>query len=253
MTVLLLGGTADGRVLAERLHQQGVAVIYSVAGLIRQPDLPCSVISGGFSGSGGLLVYVQRSAITAIVDATHAYASNISHCAAQAAQQAGIPYWRVERPAWQAQAGDRWQFYDALPDMLVDLRDKRSVLFAVGYIQSDFLQQLVLMAGKEQRQIVRAALESDDVLPDSVHWIKEIGPYAEQNEWELMKQYQVDALVCKNSGGDAMYAKLGVARALKVPVLMLARPELPRADQLFTQLDECEQRVLRHARSLITP
>ena len=54
MCLLILGGTADGRKLAEYFHQHNVPVIYSVAGLVRQPQVDCQVVSGGFSQFGGL-------------------------------------------------------------------------------------------------------------------------------------------------------------------------------------------------------
>jgi precorrin-6A/cobalt-precorrin-6A reductase len=40
-------------------------------------------------------------------------------------------------------------------------------------------------------------------------------------------------LISKNSGGDATEAKLEVARELKLPVLILKRPELPEVDREF--------------------
>ena len=49
MRLLLLGGTHEAKSLARDLHQRGLPLVYSIAGLVRQPDLPCEVISGGFS------------------------------------------------------------------------------------------------------------------------------------------------------------------------------------------------------------
>ena len=61
--ILILGGTADGRHLAAALHKSGCAVIYSVAGLVRQPELECAVISGGFTKFGGLSAYIEKEHI----------------------------------------------------------------------------------------------------------------------------------------------------------------------------------------------
>ncbi len=35
MTLLVLGGTQEGKRVARRLHQAGLQVIYSIAGLVR--------------------------------------------------------------------------------------------------------------------------------------------------------------------------------------------------------------------------
>ena len=45
-----------------------------------------------------------------------------------------------------------------------------------------------------------------------------------------MRRHRVETLVAKNSGGDATYAKIAAARALTLPVIMIARPALPEAD-----------------------
>jgi len=83
MTLLLLGGTADARQLATRLHRRSVVVIYSVAGLVRQPVVECRVVSGGFSQFGGLVEYIKAESVEAILDATHPYANAISEIASR--------------------------------------------------------------------------------------------------------------------------------------------------------------------------
>ncbi len=90
-TLLLLGGTADGRVLAEKLHNSGIRVIYSIAGLVRTPNVPCEIISGGFSQRGGLALFIQEHHVAAILDVTHPYAQTMSNTAASVAKQCGIP------------------------------------------------------------------------------------------------------------------------------------------------------------------
>ena len=87
MRLLILGGTADGRQLAEILHRQGVPLIYSVAGLVRTPKVACEVVSGGFSQFGGLVEYSQQQGITAILDVTHPYAAKMSATAVSAAKR----------------------------------------------------------------------------------------------------------------------------------------------------------------------
>jgi precorrin-6A/cobalt-precorrin-6A reductase len=43
----------------------------------------------------------------------------------------------------------------------------------------------------------------------------------------LLTQHRIEVLVTKNAGGDATAAKLTAARALGVPVVMVARPPPP--------------------------
>ena len=58
MRVLLLGGTAEARALAEQLDGSGVEVETSLAGRVARPRLPVgSVRIGGFGGVAGLAAY----------------------------------------------------------------------------------------------------------------------------------------------------------------------------------------------------
>ena len=108
MTILLLGGTADARHLADRLLKKSVKVIYSVAGLVRTPDMTCEVLVGGFSALGGLAYYVDEKNISMIVDVTHPYAKKITQTAMSVAEEKNIAYVRFHRPAWLPKVGDNW-------------------------------------------------------------------------------------------------------------------------------------------------
>ena len=79
MRLLILGGTADARHLASALHQTQpcLELIYSVAGLVRQPQVPATVVSGGFTQFGGLSAYCKQQNIDGIVNTTHPFLSLI--------------------------------------------------------------------------------------------------------------------------------------------------------------------------------
>lgn len=241
--LLLLGGTADGRILAERLHQQGVSVIYSIAGLVRTPNVACKVVSGGFTQWGGLAAFVRENNIRAILDVTHPYAEIMSTKALNAAHTCAIPYWRFHRAQWQQREGDNWQFFTRWEDALVHLKDKASVLLTAGQLEQSFIDQLQRNAPNQQ-QLLRTAVKPKAQLPESMQWIKAIGPFAYGDELALMQAHKIDVLLSKNSGGDATAAKLQAAREWGIPVLMLQRPTLPAADQLLLTREACEHFIL---------
>lgn len=246
MTLLILGGTADGRKLAECLHEKSLPLIYSVAGLVRTPDVGCKVVSGGFTQFGGLANFIRDRGITAVLDVTHPYAKVMSSTAVDAARVCGVPVWRFHRESWQKQAGDDWRLFDDWNDLLPSLRDKKSVFLTAGQLSQvvvDAFEGMSTLVG--QRQLLRTAVVPKVVLPESMSWVKAIGPFAFEDELALMREYGVDVLVCKDSGGDSTVEKLNAARVLGLPVFMLARPCLPDVDVIFTSRRECEESVLR--------
>lgn len=243
--LLLLGGTADARRIATALHQQGIALIYSLAGLVRTPDIGCELLIGGFSQFGGLASYLQTNNIAAVLDVTHPYAATMSSTAVSACQQVGIPCWRFHRSAWQPEVGDSWCELDdwqTLPDQLVGLD---SVLLTAGQMDETLITAI---AERVSHVHLRTAVQPQYSLPARVNWIKAIGPFSVDAERALMALLNVQALVSKNSGGDSTVAKLSIARERGIPVYMLRRPVLPQADVQFSERDKCIEFVAGNLR-----
>ncbi|MDI3323975.1 precorrin-6A/cobalt-precorrin-6A reductase [Pontibacterium granulatum] len=242
--LLLLGGTADARHITKALLEmscvptRSLQIVYSVAGLVRTPKLPCEVLIGGFSQFGGLATYIRDQKIDAILDVTHPFAATMSSTTVSVAKDLGIPCWRFHRPEWQKQPADKWRLFDDWQTLIPTLAAKQSVLLTAGQLTQDAMDQLVTQANEGQRLILRTAAPPRVELPDSVEWIKGIGPFRLESERALFQHYGVDALVTKNSGGVSTEAKLHAARELGVEVFMLQRPELPDADQQFSDIAE---------------
>jgi precorrin-6A/cobalt-precorrin-6A reductase len=224
MKLLILGGTADARHLTAALHQAqpDLELLYSVAGLVRQPQVPATVVSGGFSQFGGLSAYCKEQSITGIVNATHPFSTTMGKHATQACNELGLDYWRFLRPQWQQQAGDDWRLFGSTNELLNALAGYQRILLTLGQTSPEELALL----GSNQQIWLRTAVEPQHALPANVTWIKAIGPFDEASELALLQQHQVQVIASKNSGGSSTVAKLTSARALKIPVLMLQRPTI---------------------------
>src|SRR3984957_19692572 len=108
--ILILGGTTEAREFAQALAARGnVEATLSLAGRTAAP-LPQSVPvrRGGFGGTAGLIEYMRKRQIGALVDATHPFAAMISAHAQSAASQTNTPMITLSRPPWSAVAGDQW-------------------------------------------------------------------------------------------------------------------------------------------------
>jgi len=231
--ILLLGGIGEAREIAQFLIQRQIPLIYSIAGLVRTPDLDCEIRMGGFSAKGvsseqGLERYLATNQITHVVNATHPYAATMSANAAVAARRKGIPCWRYLRPEWTLDRYDDLHSFDSIEALLPHLTDRMRPFFTIG--------QGVLAhtsrRPKNQHWIIRSALPAEETL--GITLIDSIGPFTFEQDLALMQMHQVDALVSKNSGGQAVAGKLQAAMEMAIPVYLMARPkEISSADQVF--------------------
>jgi precorrin-6A/cobalt-precorrin-6A reductase len=60
----------------------------------------------------------------------------------------------------------------------------------------------------------------------------ERGPFTLDDERRLLQTHEIEAMVSKNSGGEATYAKIIAARELGIPVVMIQRPPMPAGQQV---------------------
>ena len=228
--ILLLGGVTEALAIARTL---GPEHIYSLAGVGRVPtDLTCQVRVGGYGGIEGLAQFVRDEQISQILDATHPYAAQISHNAAQAARLCGVPCWALRRPAWQPQAGDDWREVADWAELIDALKPFKRPLFTLGREPLQHLDEIP----QEQFWTLRAL----EVYPgnERCEVIGARGPFLIEDERALFERQQIDVLISKNSGSTATEPKLEVARERGVPVLVLKRPVLAQVDRELLSPEE---------------
>ena len=236
MNLLLLGGTREARLLAERLAvRPGVEATLSLAGATRRPAAsPLATRVGGFGGVDGLAVYLERHAIDRVIDATHPFAAAMSHHAAIACRRCGVALWRLARPPWRPGAEDDWIHVADLTAASARLDDLgRRVFLTVG------ARSLGPFADAPGRFWLVRSIDPPEPPPAFDDWrlITARGPFTVADESALLARHAIDVLVTKNSGAPAMRAKLDAARQRGVRVVMVERPALPAADAVFATVD----------------
>ena len=227
--ILLLGGSTEASALAIVLAgDERFDVVLSLAGATRSPrPQPVPVRRGGFGGVAGLTAFLRAEAVDLLIDATHPFAAQMSRHAVEAAELAGVPLLRIERPAWIAGAGDRWT---PVPDMEAAAGAlggaPRRVLLTVGQKELAPFQ-----AAPWHRYVIRSIDPPDPAsLPPRATFLPGAGPFTVEAERRLLREHGIEAVVTKNSGGLATVAKLEAARELGIPVVMVSRPALPPAE-----------------------
>ncbi len=99
-------------------------------------------------------------------------------------------------------------------------------------------RRVLLATGRQEAHCAEAAPQHfylvrsvDPVTPPldvpNVEYILERGPFELDSEIALLKSHRMDAIVAKNSGGAATYAKIEAARRLGIEVFMVARAAAP--------------------------
>lgn len=240
--VLILGGTADARALADALAVRGCDVTTSLAGRTLAPTLPQGKIrSGGFGGADGLAQYLQAEGITHLIDATHPFAARISANAVVASAKAGVPLVRLERPAWTRVEGTDWVHVPDMSTAAALLPEGARVFLTIGR------QELGAFHGVTRCTFVARVIEPPQATPPGWTVIAARGPFSLATERETLKAHAITHLVTKNSGGSLTAAKLDAARELGLTVVMVARPTLPPAPIAAT-LDDAVAWVDRDSR-----
>ncbi|TPL03481.1 MULTISPECIES: cobalt-precorrin-6A reductase [unclassified Mesorhizobium] len=224
--ILILGGTTEARQLAGKLaRREDFSVTLSLAGRTESPvaqGVPVRV--GGFGGAEGLAAHLREERIDLLIDATHPYAARISANAAEAAKRSGVRILALRRPGWEPVAGDRWMLVDDVAEAASALgTTPRRVFLAIGRQEAGGFE-----AAPQHRYIIRSVdpIEPKLGVPDALYLLAR-GPFPEADERALLEKYAIDAVVSKNSGGEATYGKIAAARALGIEVVMVSRPALP--------------------------
>lgn len=219
--ILILGGTAEAAALATAFAELPVNAITSLAGRTSNPaKLTGTVRSGGFGGIDGLAAYLDSEGIDLIIDATHPYAARISQNAVQAASKRGIPLVRLERPAWEKKPEDHW----------VDISDEAEAANAIPSGERVFLalgrQHIAPFAERTDVHFVIRMIDPPDVAlpPNCEIVLARPGNYAAEKHF--LEDRKIGLIVSRNSGGTISYPKIKAARALALPVMMIARPSV---------------------------
>ena len=230
MKILILGGTAEARQLADQLVDMGHEVIVSYAGKTSEPVLPkAQILTGGFGGARGLANYMTSNGIERLVDATHPYSVQMATNAVEAAAATGIPLVRVTRSPWKEPQYAFWHHVPNAEDAAAGLPAGARVLLTVGHRKLD-----IFLARSDCSFVVRSIEPPARALPVHAQSLIARPPFFVGGETELMMHEGVTHLITKNSGGVQTEAKLKAAEQLRLAVVMIARPELPPAHEAPT-------------------
>jgi precorrin-6A/cobalt-precorrin-6A reductase len=237
LKVLILGGTTEASALARTIAGDArLAPLLSLAGRTTNPQpQPIPTRTGGFGGVEGLARFLRDESIDAVIDATHPYADQMSTHAVAASKETGVPLASLVRAEWKREAGDHWQVVANAEAAARALgTEPRRAFLSLGR------QDLHLFAAAPHHHYLARLIEWPDqaVLPPDLRLLQARGPFDRADEERLLREERIDVMVSKNAGGTATYAKIEAARALGLPVVMIARPHKP-AGVVVADVEAC--------------
>ncbi|MDR3565049.1 MAG: precorrin-6A reductase [Negativicutes bacterium] len=231
--ILVVAGTRDGREIAAELAALGYPVLVSVVSeygrqLSEQANLQVSACP--LDGDGFADLIAQRG-ITAVVDASHPYATGVSGNAAAACERCGIHYLRYERPVAPLPQYDRLHVVaDAQEAAQVAAGLGTVVFLTTGSRTLKVFKNEPLLAG---HRLIARVLPEEQVIaectalgftPEDIVALQ--GPFSHKFNVALFKEYVSEVIVTKNSGlvGGAD-SKFSAAIELGLPLVVIDRPQ----------------------------
>jgi precorrin-3B C17-methyltransferase len=167
-----------------------------------------------------------------IVDATHPFAQQMSEQLIGLSKELGIPYLRYERPSAFDAGGARGSLCDSVADaaesaiaigqrifLATGSKDLATFLNAPNAGQREWFVRIT-----PEPALVRRAIDLG--IPRD-HILAMQGPFSEGFNAALWRDQRIDCVVTKDSGeAGGFSAKARAAVALKIPLLVIRRPQV---------------------------
>ncbi|KQQ45102.1 precorrin-3B C17-methyltransferase [Duganella sp. Leaf126] len=233
--VWVFSGTSDGNALAAGLAAADIGpVVVSAAsdhgGDLARQDCPGAAIWSGRQGVEARRRVLIAKGARVLLDATHPYARAMSEQLLGLSRELGIPYLRYERPSeYTVQDGEACDSVEQAAARAVATGQR--IFLATG--SKDLATFLQTPGAADRQWFVRQTAEPELIeralalgIPRERICAMQ-GPFSAEFNTALWRDWGIDCVVTKDSGGAGGYqAKVQAARALGIPLLVVARPQL---------------------------
>jgi len=248
----VFSGTSDGNALATELaatldRKVVVSAATEHGGALALKDCPGVTVWAGRQGVEARRQALSGSRARALIDATHPYASSMSEQLMGLSRELGIPYVRYERASEFAAADG---ILCATPQLAAEraIASGRRIFLATG--SKDLAAFLQAPGAADKQWFVRLTAEPEFIQRAVALGVPREricamqGPFSAEFNTVLWRDWRIDCVVTKDSGGAGGYrAKADAARALGIALVVMARPQLS-----YPKLARCTAEVSAHLR-----
>lgn len=230
--VLIFAGTTEGRRLSEALSRASVPALVCVAteyGETLLPEGEGIVRRAGRLTEEEMETLMKSGDFSCVADATHPYAKAVSENIRKAAEEAGLPCFRLLREELHPALEEQAVFVDSVEEAARFLKDRPgNILVSTG---SKELSCYTVIDQYKSRVFARVLSTESSVAEarrlgfEGRNLICMQGPFSEEMNYATMKEYRIDWLVTKESGRNGGYEeKLRAAERAGARVIVVGRP-----------------------------
>lgn len=256
VSVVIFGGTSEGRELAEYAESHQIPVMVSVVSgygesLLKESNMV--QVHTGALDEAAMRQFLQETAPKLVLDATHPYARVVTEQVADLCRELSIPYQRVLRGSEQTACAETWDtvpktapvfVVDSLQDAVERLKqDNRPVLLTTGskeleaFAEDPVLRERIYARVLPDSQVLK---KCEDLGIHGAHVIAMQGPFSTELNSVLLRTVQAGWLVTKEAGKRGGFVeKMEAARQCGVSVVVIRRP----VQEEGISLEEAKERM----------
>lgn len=248
--ILVLSGTEEGKEIVRRLHEEGLSLVTTVATdygkkMFEEIGLETVCLQGRLDAHGFSRL-IREKEIDAVVDATHPYAIEVSRNAMDACKKTNIRYLRFERQEIEIPEHSLIHKVKTMAEAV----DKSRILGKKIFLATGISSVAKFISLKDEKELYVRILP----IPEHIvlclnmgipptHIIAMHGPFSEDLNRAMFRQYQINTVVTKDSGEvGGVLEKIHAALKEGIDTIVIERPRL-EFPQKYTSIDEVVKTV----------
>ena len=242
--ILIYSGTTEGRRLAEKLSENHIECVVSVAteyGSMVMPEMEYVTVRTGRMDGAMMREFTISGGFQAVIDATHPFAVQVSKCIRESLKGTDIPYIRLKREVIISSSGGNIRYFDSAAECAEALEETDgNILLTTG---SHELPDFCRSSSIKKKLYVRIlpAAESLMICEENGIMGRQIiamqGPFDMDMNRALIRQFGIRHIVTKESGTAGGYQeKIDAADAEGIDAYVLGIPEKTESGCSFAEV-----------------
>lgn len=255
MRYLVMSGTSDATKVIKFLHEDEnnyiiATTVTDYGAKIAESAGANEVISKALKEDDFIKV-IQDYEIDRLIDATHPFASVATETAIESSEKANIEYIRYERastilpesdliykvPTFEEGAKKSLELLKNKDDKLMHLAGVMRLATIVNEIDPEQVIPRVLPNNFSITKTLETGVPAENIIAMQ-------GTYSKELNMALMKEYNISAIITKESGeSGGAETKINAALELEIPVVLVTRPKIEKLSnhKIVRSIDELKE------------